>query len=1401
MVLALGRLQGQTFEINGQSTQSSKPSPARPAKKSAPRSAPSGKSAGQPAPWARESQGIGWGSSIQVSRVARAAQDAMRRGENGKAADFAQRAAQAAPQNPDFWFLYGYTARVAGRYQASIDAYNHGLQLKPSSIQGLSGLAQTYARMGNSDEAKKLLMRVIAANPRGANDLLLAGELFLNTDEPQKALPLLQRGDALQPSSRAEVLLAKAYQRTKQPERAKQMLQAAERRSPGSPEVLRAVAGFYREAGDYNSAIAALKKVRSRTPDLVAELAYTYQLAGNKPQAAQYYAEAANAAPQEFALQINAAQAQVGADNLSQAKTFIDRAAALQPDHYRVHAVRGTIAQLQDRPAEAIREYQTALEKLPEGAPEGLLYPIELRMTLAQLYRDTNDQASAEQQARLASAEIGKLQITGPLRPEFLRLRAAIENSNDDLQSADKDLKEALSLDPNNNNIRLQFANLLWRLKDKPAARQMFMEVLQREPNNRFALISTGYLLRDMGDTKGSEKYFLNAVHLYPNVYVPYLALGDLYTGTGEFAKALQSYEQAYKLAPTNPLIVAGGTNAALESHKLPLAQSWLERAKGEMQNNAEVMREHERYLTWTGKYEESARLGWQVIQKLPRDREGPVYLAYDLFYLNRYDDALRVVEHYKPILPKEKDLWLISGYVHTRAGLLTKAVDDFSHALELDSKMATGYVNRGFVFNDTQNAQQAASDFETALKLRPDYGEAHLGMAYANLQLHRPKLALQQANTAERLLGESKATHLARAGAYRQQLLLAEATKEYQAALNYEPRNLEIQLSLADTQYRLHRFNDSIDTLNKALALSPDDPFIYAQLAHNYVRLHKREETLRYIEAAERAGGDQTDVLLASGDALLELGDRNAAMDRFARALSSPAADRVEARLAIARVFQREGHFDDARQQISLAFAEARIGEAAPVTSDNFVEAAGLFLQMHDFNLAEKYFQRAKAAGADDSVIAIGMANTYLAQGQTQNAEAQLASLGNSADYDHNYDFMMAQANVYRQQQNSNRALMAFARATSLAAEDENAQRAELDVAGQEGRPITENVSVGSQMSLAPVFEDINIYQLDARLLGVTGNPALLPPPRHSWETKADADYKIHIGNFPTITGFVEERNANGTVSIPSTLLIQHRNTFDTSFNSGINPVLRLGSNKIVFNPGLQFTLRRDTSAPASMNQNLFRQYLYLSTSSFFNWVSMRANLMREAGPYTRSPLPLRSSDKTATLQFTVGRPWGRTALITEYSVRDIQFPPLVREYYQTSAGIGLRRKFGERFTASVLADYLRAWRVQDNRFAIAQALRPWGRFEYRPNTRWSVLGAVALSRGAGFHLYDNVQGEFLVSYVKPVQHTLSAVDGEVPVAYPLRFSVGVQQQTFYGFTGRGSATSIVPVIRLSLF
>ena len=1389
LVLAGLPLSGQTFDLNGPSNQGQ----ANQAKKSKSNSRQNSSSSSS------SSGGIGWGSSIEVSRQARAAEDALRRGRYSDAAVYAERAAKAAPQVTDFWFLYGYASRLAGHYQQSVEAFQRGLQNQPNSVRGLSGLAQTYARMGRSEDAKKLLLQVIQANPKSADDILLAGELFLNTGDAQRAVELLQRGASMKPSARSDLLLAKAYQRDNQLDKARQYLENAKKRAPRDPQVLSAVAGYYREAHDYKSAIATLQSIPKKSPEIHAELGYTYSLAGKRNDAADSYVKAANALPQDMGFQLSAAQALISIGELKKAGTYIQRASTLDPNHYRVHALRGEVARLESRNEDAIREYQIALKNLPEGVPEGVLYPVELHMALAEMYRETQNEDGAAQQVDQAAALISKLQIEGADRPEFLRLRAAVEMAQDNNSAADKDLQEASSLDPQNAQILLQYANLLWRMKRTNESVALYNRALKIDPNNRFALTALGYLCRELGNIKAADNYFHRAAAANPNDYVPYLAMGDMYSSLRQFAKSQENYQKAYRIAPEHPLIIAGATNAALESHNLPLAKGWLDRANAQINQNPNVMREHERYLTWTGHYAESAELGWKVIEKLPKDTEGSVYLAYDLLYMGRYDDALQLVNRYEHILKNDRDLPLIAGHVHAHAGLLSEANDDFTRALQRDPTMAVGYVNRGYVLNDLQQARQAQKDFEKAIEIKADYGEAHLGLAFANLQLRHSKAALDQANIAMKLLGPSHATHLALATAYRYQQLLPQAEKEYQAALKLDPNDLTTHMALAETLYREHRYSQSIDALNSALTLSPGDPNIYAQIAHDYARLGQRDQTFRFVQAAEHAGRDQSQVLLATGDALYVLGDRNAAMERFSRALDAPDADRVGARLEIAKLFAHEGRFDDAREQVSLGFAEARIGEGGPVTPDNMLDAADVFLTMHDFDLATKYFERAKAMGADESVIAIGLANAYLAQGQTQNAEAQLASLGNSADYAQNYDYTVAMANVYRQRQDNLRALSAFARANGMGGEeDDNSERAEFDLAGVEGRQINDKVSVLSEAMFTPLFEDVNIYQLDARLRHIN-NPALLPPPRHSFESRADARYRIHLEGLPVISGLLEERNARGQISFPSELLIENRNTYDTIFNGGINPIVRLGSGSIAFNPGIQFTLRRDTEAPSEMNQNLFRQFLYVSTSSFLNWISVRGDLIHESGPFTQRTLS--SRDVSGQVEFTVGRPWGKNALVTGYAARDLQFDPFPREYYTTSAYVGWQRKFGQKLTIRAMAEDLRSWRVEGRAFAIAQSIRPFGQFSYRPNNRWSVEGSFVYSRGQGFHLYDNVQSEFLISYVKPVRHTLNDVDGSVPVRYPFKFSFGVQQQNFYNFTGGNGTNTILPVIRVTLF
>ncbi len=1382
VVLAWGTLCfGQTFEVTPQNA------PAKQKSKKAPQA-----EAQRPS----EENSIGWGAGLEVARETRAAQEALRSEHFNEAALHSQRAAKAAPRNPDLWFLYGYTSRLAGHYQDSAFAFQRGLNIRPGSIQGLSGLAQTYLKMGRRDEAKKILLEVLAANPSSPTDLQLAGELFLSTD-PERALELLTKSDNIAADARTELLLARAYQLLNRPDESRKFLERARNRAPHDPNVLRAVAAYYRESGHYDEAIASLKEVTIRPAEYWGELGYTYQLAGHKEDAAEAYVHAADEGKAEIGYQLSAALAVMNAGRLKDAGVYIKRAEAIDPNHYRLHAIRGQLASAENRTDDAIKEYQAAIAALPpEGVPEGILYPVELHINLSEEYRNADNPAAAGEQVNVAAEQLQKMEVGDNGRSEFLRLRAAVESAQNDLPSAEKDLKEALSIEPANLNLTLNYGNLLWKMGRHDEATASFRQVLKADPNNRSALTSLGFLAREADDPKAALDYFTQLVKLYPNDHVAYLALGDLYTSENTFPKALAEYEKANKLDPKNAIVVSRAVNASIESHDLKLAKNWLDRSDGTMDLNPQLMRERERYLTLTGSYAESAVLGYKVLEKLPRDPEAPVYLGYDLVFLGKYKEGLEIAEKYKPILPKDKDLRLIAGHAHRELGFLDEAVQDFTEALERDPNIASGYMDRGYVLNDLRRPREASQDFAAAIKLRPNYPEAHLGLAMAYLQLHRGANALKEVNVAVLGLGESRVTHMARGEAYRQRVLFPEAEKEYRAALQLAPNDADIDLALAEVIYRQRRYQDSATYLKQAAAVRPDDPLIYARLAQTYAKLGQQQETLDFAQKAEVASNGRSAVEMAVGEAFLTLGNRDAAMQRFARALDDPLGNSVATRLAIARLFVREGKLDDAREQIGLAFAEARVAEGKPINAEDLVEAADVLLSLHDYEIAKKYLQRARAEGADDAVVSVAMANAYLAQGETNSAQAELSLVSKDEGYEKNYDFLIAQANVYRQRQANLQALTAFARADAISGDDRSAELAQYELAAAEGRQINPTLSIGSDASFAPIFEDINIYQMDARLLGASGDT--LPPPRHSYESLAREGYHVRLGGWPVINGFVEERNARGTISFPSRSLIQDRNTYDTAFNGGISPILRLGTASFLFNTGVQFTIRRDSLSPRDLNQNLFRQFLYLSTSSLMNWVTVSGSAVHETGPFTDQDL--HSRDASANLNFKVGRPWGKTALITGYGVRDVLFRPLIREYFTTDLYGGIQRQFGKRMQLAVLADYIRSWRVEDTNYAIAQALRPVAQFQYQINPQWSLDASFAMSRGQGFHTYDNLQTGFLISYLKPVRRTLYDDKQPVSVAYPLRFAFGIQQQEFYNFSGAHSST-FLPTVKLSFF
>lgn len=1365
----------------------------------------------------QQSQSLGWGSNIQNARLARAAQRAIQRGDKAQAVDFAQRATQSAPSDPQFWFLLGYAARLDSRYQLSLDAYNHGLRLSPGSLDGQSGVAQDYSLMGRTAEAENLLKKIISADPRRRNDALLLGETYMHARDYDNAITYLNQAERLKPDARSELLLALSYQQLKQMDKASHYLDMAKRRSPNNPDVERSLAGYFRETGDYAQAIAALKSIRHPPPDVIAELAYTYQLDGKLENAARLYSQAANDKFQDIGLQLAAAQAEIAAGSIPDADFFLKRAAGIDPNSYRLHAIRGEVAQLQDRTQDAVTEYQAAIAHLPAAPAEGPLYGIQLHMDLVMLDRSLADDEAAQHELSIAQNEIKGVD-SSVNREQYLRLRAQIKLSAGDAEGAWADIKDALAANPTDRtNLQLD-GDILMKLGKTEEAIDAYKRILKQDANNRFALTSMGYAERAAGRDQEAEKYFERLAQADPKLYVPYLALGDLYTARKQYGKAQAAYSKGHALAPKNALIIAGGINAGIEAHDLKVAGVWIARLTPDMDREPQVLREKERYLSFDGKYQESADVGEQVIKVLPRDRDVAVYLGYDYLFLDKYDKLLALTTKYMDVLPKEPDIPLLQGYVYKHTGQSEKAEQDFSEAIKRDPSVETAYVNRGYMLNDLHEPQSAEADFETAIKMSPNDGQAHLGLAYSSLDLHKNSIALKQADIAQKTMGDIRDVHVIRATAYGNEGMLSKAATEYRAALKFTPKDGALRLGLGNALLSLRRYHAAIDELDLAAQYSPDNPTPYALLARCYGNLQDRPQTTRFAVMAEKRalsspGPEQSQIFIDTGEAFDDLGDQDAAMSRFSSALSVKGSDRVGVRLAIAQLMAQQNHPEDAERQIALALMEAEAGETAPPTGMQYIAAADVFRSLHDYQLSQNYLERAKSAGAPDSDVRIGMANNYLALGDTSKAQAELAAVSATADGEPTYQYLMAEANVFRQKHENPQALTSFAQATNAAGDDQAAEQSLLQTGADEGIRLNPTVSLLSNYSIEPIYEDSTVYVLDSKLdagFAVPPNDtALLPPPRSSIQNQWTDAFHLHLPHVPTPAGFFQVRNARGQISAPSAscgpgstsssicTLIVNRDTTDYNLNFGLNPVVHFGRNLVALNGGIQETIRRDALQPVQMNQNLFRYFLYGSTNSLFNAVSMSGYVIHEAGPFTESKLNSRAL--TGAIDFRVGTPWARTALITGWGASDQLYKPQTYEAYFTSTYIGLEHRFGERFDARAMIEDLRAWRIVGQNSAYAQNLRPAGTINFSPHRNWNVQINSAYSSTRGFHIYDATQNGISVSYAMPIHRRFSDESGPVMLAYPIRFSGGIQTENFFNFAG--GQQQLRPYIEISIF
>jgi hypothetical protein len=115
-------------------------------------------------------------------------------------------------------------------------------------------------------------------------------------------------------------------------------------------------------------------------------------------------------------------------------------------------------------------------------------------------------------------------------------------------------------------------------------------------------------------------------------------------------------------------------------------------------------------------------------------------------------------------------------------------------------------------------------------------------------------------------------------------------------------------------------------------------------------------------------------------------------------------------------------------------------------------------------------------------------------------------------------------------------------------------------------------------------------------------------------------------------------------------------------------------------------------------------------------------------------------------------------------------------------------------------MVEYLRAWRVVGGAAGTAQNLRPAASVDYSPWRNWNFQASSAFSDTRNYHVYDATQNGFSISYARPFRRKFRDDSGAVVLQYPIRFSAGMQSETFFNFSGAQNQ-QLRPYFQISIF
>jgi tetratricopeptide (TPR) repeat protein len=208
----------------------------------------------------------------------------------------------------------------------------------------------------------------------------------------------------------------------------------------------------------------------------------------------------------------------------------------------------------------------------------------------------------------------------------------------------------------------------------------------------------------------------------------------------------------------------------------------------------------------------------------------------------------------------------------------------------------------------DRGRLDEAIAQYETALRIHPDYDKAHNNLANALNERGQTDRAIRHYREALRLNPDYAKAHANLANALIGQGQTDEAIQHYREALRGRPGNAQAHSDLGVALGRRGRIDEAIEQYREALRLQPEFPEAHYNLANALRRRGRTDEAILHYQKALDQKPGFVEAHFNLGIALSERGREDEAIAHFEAVLGIiPGHAQAERRLERARARQQE--------------------------------------------------------------------------------------------------------------------------------------------------------------------------------------------------------------------------------------------------------------------------------------------------------------------------------------------------------------------------------------------------------------------------------------------------------------------------------------------------------------